>query len=296
MKAMSKRDKGGLPSQLQTALVQARLRDEAAARWQCEETSRLKTLFVANMSHEFRTPLNSIIGFSELLAGELFGPLNAKQKRYIQNIHQSDKHLLALIDDILNFSTVDVGKIDLRPEPILLAEALNTAVELLREQAMKKGIGLELRVEKEPIEILADPLRLNQILFNLLWNAVKFTPGGGSVTVTARRAQRTDSDFATRTSGPDGFAEITIQDTGIGLKAEDLGRLFQEFVRLDNVRILAAEGAGLGLALTKRLVELHGGIVFAASEGEGRGSTFTVRLPLAAPRVQRRGLSPREGP
>lgn len=295
MKVMSKRDKGGFPNQLQTALMQARLRDEAAARWRCEETSRLKTLFVANMSHEFRTPLNSVIGFSELLAGEVFGPLNAKQKRYIQNIHQSSKHLLALIDDILNFSKVDVGKIDLRPEPVLLAEVLDAAVELLRGQAMKKGIRLELHVEKEPLEILADPLRLNQILFNLLWNAVKFTPGGGSVTVAAKRARRTDSDFATRTSAPDGFAEITIQDTGIGMKAEDLGRLFQEFVRLDNARILAAEGAGLGLALTKRLVELHGGSVFAASEGEGRGSTFTVRLPLAAPRVQHGGLSLREG-
>lgn len=296
MKAMLKRDKGGLPRQLQTVLVQARLRDEAAARWRCEETSRLKTLFLANMSHEFRTPLNSIIGCSELLKGELFGPLNAKQKRYLQNILQSGKHLLALIDEILHFSKVDVGKIDLRPEPILLAEVLVAAMELMRGQALKKGITLELHVEKEPLKILADPLRLNQILFNLLWNAMKFTPGGGSVTVTARRARCTDSDFATGTSAPDEFAEITIQDAGIEMKAEDLGRLFQEFVRLDNARILAAEGAGMGLALTKRLVELHGGSVFAASEAEGRGSIFTVRLPLAAPRGQRGDCLPGKAP
>ncbi len=273
----------GFADQLAVAWEQARLREDAVERWQLEEAARLKALFIANMSHELRTPLNSVLGFSALLQDETFGTLNDKQRRYVENIHVSGTHLLALVDDILDLSKVEAGKIELRLEPLLLPDALESAVELLRGQVIKKGLALELQVGEGLPRILADPMRLRQILFNLLSNAVKFTPDGGRITVTAKIVSR--SEFTTRnlkseTATASEFVEIAVADTGIGIKPDDLPRLFQPFVRLDTALGAHAKGTGLGLALTKHLVELHGGQIFAASEGEGRGSTFTVRLPL----------------
>ncbi|MDE2180368.1 MAG: GAF domain-containing protein [candidate division NC10 bacterium] len=262
----------GVASQLTVVLEQARLREEAKERWRLEEASRVKALFIANMSHELRTPLNSVIGFAELLRDGVYGVLNEKQRRYTGHIHESGKHLLALISDILDLSKVEAGKIELHPELLLVADALEASVALLHDQAAKKSLALELQIEEGLPQIMADPVRLKQILFNLLSNAVKFTPDGGRVTVTAKTA-------------PGEFVDIAVADTGLGIKPEDLPRLFQEFVRLDTAIAQHAEGTGLGLALTKRLVELHGGTIAAVSEGEGRGSTFTVRLPLVpAPR------------
>lgn len=279
-------------NQLAVAFAHARLREEAAERWRCEQGSRVKTLFIANMSHELRTPLNSIIGFSELLEGGLSGPLNDKQKRYARNIHEAGKHLLALINDLLDLAKVEAGKIRLRPEPLLLPETLESAVMLMHGEAMRKGLTLEQQVEEGLPKILADPVRLNQILFNLLSNAVKFTPGGGQVRVAARLIQGSQlaghdelssgSELSTLNREPQrSFVEISVQDTGIGIKSEDLPKLFQPFVQLDSSFANRHQGTGLGLALTKQLVELHGGQIVAASDGEGRGSTFTVRLPLA---------------
>lgn len=273
----------GFAGQLAVAWEQVRLREEAAERWQLEEAARLKALFIANMSHELRTPLNSVLGFSTLLQDETFGALNDKQRRYVENIHVSGTHLLALIDDILDLSKVEAGKIELRLEPLLLPDAMESAIELLRGQVINKGLVFELQVGEGLPQMLADPVRLRQIIFNLLSNAVKYTPDGGRITVTAKMVSR--SEFGVSSSQPETasaseFVEIAVADAGIGIKPDDLPRLFQPFVRLDTALGAHAKGTGLGLALTKHLVELHGGQIFAASEGEGQGSTFTVRLPL----------------
>lgn len=273
----------GFAGQLAVAWEQVRLREEAAERWQLEEAARLKALFIANMSHELRTPLNSVLGFSTLLQDETFGTLNDKQRRYVENIHVSGTHLLALIDDILDLSKVEAGKIELRLEPLLLPDALESAIELLRGQVINKGLALELQVGEGLPQMLADPVRLRQIIFNLLSNAVKYTPDGGRITVTAKMVSR--SEFGVSSSQPETasaseFVEIAVADAGIGIKPDDLPRLFQPFVRLNTALGAHAKGTGLGLALTKHLVELHGGQIFAASEGEGYGSTFTVRLPV----------------
>lgn len=260
------------------ATVEERTRDLQAtnarlqkATRQAEEASRHKSQFLANMSHELRTPLNAILGFSELLQDPAFGPLIEKQGRYVGHIHSSGKHLLALINDLLDLSKVEAGRLELRPEPFTLADALTAAFEPFRVQVDAKGVALSLHLGEAPGTLVADPLRFKQILYNLLSNAVKFTPAGGSITVTARPSDTPE------------WVEIAVQDTGIGIKAEDLSRLFQEFTQLDSSIAKPHQGTGLGLALTKRLVDLHGGSVIATSPGEGQGSTFTVTLPLQPP-------------
>ncbi|MGB4782828.1 GAF domain-containing sensor histidine kinase, partial [Candidatus Methylomirabilis sp.] len=250
------------------ARVEDRTRELQAANVHLEAASRHKSAFLANMSHELRTPLNGILGFSDLLQDPTFGPLNEKQARYLGHIHTSGKHLLALINDLLDLSRVEAGKIELRPETFVLHEALTAALTEIRLQAEAKQLQLELQVDPALTTLTADPVRLKQIVLNLLSNAVKFTPEGGAVTVSA----------ASLTSG---WIEIAVQDTGIGIKAEDLSKLFQPFTQLESPVTMRNQGTGLGLALTKHLVELHGGQIAAASDGEGRGSTFTVCLPLS---------------
>ncbi|HET7853462.1 MAG TPA: MASE1 domain-containing protein [Candidatus Methylomirabilis sp.] len=233
-----------------------------------QEALRVKSEFLANVSHELRTPLNSIIGFSELLEEHTAGPLSEKHKRYAHNIWKSGKHLLRLINDLLDLSKMEAGKIELRPEAFQLPEALRGALTTLRPEAEAKGLKLQLDVETCPATLVADPTQFRQIIDNILSNAVKFTPQRGQVMVIARRIQ-------------DVFVEIVVADTGIGIKAEDFAKLFQPFTQLDPVLSKRFQGTGLGLALTKQLVELHGGHIWAESEGEGRGSTFTILLPVA---------------
>jgi PAS domain S-box-containing protein len=279
------------------ATVEARTRELQAANLQLEEASRHKSEFLATMSHELRTPLNSVLGFTALLEQQAYGPLTAKQARYVTHIHQSGQHLLALISDLLDLSKVEAGKLELRPEVLDLREALDAVLAELHPQAEAKRLTLELQVTDAPATLIADPLRFKQILCNLLSNAVKFTPAGGIVTVTTRRGSRGEGLGFSEGSRPDpipstlypgDFIEIAVADTGIGIPAEDLPKLFQPFTQLEPYLTRQHQGTGLGLALTKRLVELHGGQIFAASEGEGRGSTFTVRLPLGLPDETRR--------
>ncbi|MBF0328359.1 MAG: hypothetical protein HQL10_04315 [Nitrospirae bacterium] len=233
---------------------------------QAESASRAKSEFLANMSHELRTPLNSIIGFSEVLQDQLFGKLNEQQKDYIGDIKSSGKHLLSLINDILDLSKVEAGKMDMEQNVVQLKKALEQSVSILKEKALKGGANLELYVAPEAdIEIIADERKLKQIMFNLLSNAVKFTPEGGSVTVKAERL--------------DDFIEISVTDTGIGIKSEDMHKLFQEFSQLESPYHKKYEGTGLGLALTKKLIELHGGTIRLESE-YCKGSVFVVKLPL----------------
>jgi signal transduction histidine kinase len=263
-----------------------------AAKLQAEAASRAKSDFLANMSHELRTPLNSIIGFSEVLHDELCGKVNEQQKDYLNDISSSGKHLLSLINDILDLSKVEAGKMELELDTIHIMEIFKHSLSMLKEKAAKGGVSLRLDIAPEAdIEIGADERKLKQIMFNLLSNAVKFTPEGGSVRVTARRvslrgeAEAISRDEILRSAQNDNngnFIEISVSDTGIGIKPEDIPKLFQEFSQLESPHDKKYEGTGLGLALTKRLIELHGGTIRLES-AYGKGSTFIVTLPVRQP-------------
>jgi len=282
--------------------VQERTRELGAANEQLEAASRHKSEFLANMSHELRTPLNSILGFSQLLLDLTKGVLPEKQARYLAHIHSSGQHLLQLISDILDLSKVEAGKFVLNPETLNVATTLDDILVIARGLANKKSQTIQPDVAPDLPRLQADPVRFKQILFNLLSNAVKFTPESGTITVTARKVdqstgQGVDSSrpvdqLTTRPIDKAGeWLEIAVKDTGVGIKAEDLPRLFQEFVQLEATASQRHEGTGLGLALTKRLVEMHGGRIRAESEGQGHGATFTLVLPCTGP--ARRGS---EGP
>ncbi len=267
-------------ARLQEALVEA------------EDASRHKSTFLANVSHELRTPLNTIIGFSEVLRDQHFGPLTEKQARHVQNIHKAGHHLLQIIDDLLDLSKVEVGRVELHRKPVRIGELIAEAVAMIRDQAGKKNLVVE-SVPGESLPFLyADPSRVRQILTNLLSNAVKFTPPGGRVTVTAKRvhgSQFTVHGESSPSREPStvnceldrDFVEVSVKDTGIGIRPEDQPKLFQPFTRLEASHGAQCEGTGLGLVITRRLVEMHEGRICIESEGEGKGSTFTVTLPVA---------------
>jgi len=231
---------------------------------QLEIAGQHKSEFLANMSHELRTPLNAIIGFSEVLVEKMFGELNAKQEDYLKDIHSSGKHLLSLINDILDLSKIEAGRMDLEPSSFDVPNALANALTLIRERATRHSIALELQVDPQMGEIHADERKFKQILLNLLSNAVKFTPDGGKVEVSAKK------DGAT--------LEVAVRDTGIGIAPEDQQAVFEEFRQVGRHYTNKNEGTGLGLALTKRFVELHGGRLWLESE-PGKGSTFTFTIP-----------------
>jgi len=257
---------------------------------QAEEASRHKSEFLANMSHELRTPLNGILGFAELLQDPTFGSLNEKQTRYLGHIHTSGKHLLALINDLLDLAKVEAGKLNLRREVFDLAETLDAALHTIRPQAEAKGLALSLTVETVLPLLTADPLRITQILYNFLSNAVKATPEGGRITVTARTVRcaecRRGCAASHASDTPEGV-EIAVTDTGIGIAAEDMPKLFQAFTQLEPTLVKQRQGTGLGLVLARQLIELHGGNIWAVSEGVGHGSTFTICLPLVTPPRER---------
>ena len=262
--------------------LEAKARELEQANQQLRAGSRHKSEFLANMSHELRTPLNAILGFSELLQGQTPGPLTEKQARYVTNISTGGQDLLGLITDLLDLARVEAGRMELHIAPVNLREVIEAVLHEIRPKAAARGLSLELVVVEALPPVPADPIRLNQILQKLLSNAVKFNPVGGRVTVTARREPRT-SDMGE-------FVEIAVADTGIGIKAENLPMLFQTFTQLEPNFAKRYQGAGLGLSLTKRLVELHGGRILVESPGEGQGSTFKVQLPL-----KRRGAGPSGG-
>lgn len=257
---------------------------------QLERASQAKSEFLAAMSHELRTPLNAIIGFAELLEERIPGPLTDKQLRYVQHVLQGGRHLLALINDILDLGKVEAGELRLHLERISVADLLQGGVLGMRQAAIKKDVSLSLEIDRPMPAIAADPIRLRQVVDNLLSNAIKFTKPGGAVRVSARAVQ--GSAFRVqKESGPghepstmnperDGdFVEIAVCDTGIGIRAEDLPKLFTPFTQLDQSLARRHEGTGLGLALSKRLVDLHRGRIWAESPGDGKGSTFRVLLP-----------------
>ena len=247
------------------AIQNARLFREIEAKGrQLAAASQHKSEFLANMSHELRTPLNAIIGFSEVLVDRMFGELNEKQEEYLKDIYSSGTHLLSLINDILDLSKIEAGRMELEPEDFDLPAAIDDALLLLRERAGRRGIALERHVEAGVGEIRADARKVKQVLLNLLSNAVKFTPEGGRIDVRARLGE--------------GNAEISVTDSGIGIAAEDQEAVFEEFRQVGKAD-KKAEGTGLGLALCRKFVELHDGRIWVQSE-LGRGSTFTFTIPL----------------
>jgi len=231
---------------------------------QLEVANQHKSEFLANMSHELRTPLNAIIGFSEVLQERMFGEMNEKQAEYVGDIHESGRHLLSLINDILDLSKVEAGRMELDLARFDVPSAIGNALTLMRERASRHFVTLRSAVPEGIGEITADERKFKQILLNLLSNAVKFTPEGGRVDVRASREN--------------GRIEIAVTDTGIGIAPEDHEAVFEEFKQLGKDYTKKSEGTGLGLALTRKFVELHGGSIRVEST-PGKGSTFTFTLP-----------------
>ena len=268
----------------------ARLRRTTAA---AEAASRAKSVFLANMSHELRTPMNAIIGFSELLEDGRFSSLTDRQRRYVHNILSSAHHLLHLINDILDLSKVEVGRMELAYETFQIPEVIQDVSTVVRSLAVKKDLTLQAEIEPGVGALSADPAKMKQIIYNLLSNAIKFTPPGGRVTISARPVLR--EDYAARAAGKTGPGLlISVADTGIGIAAGDQERVFLEFEQADSSYAKQQQGTGLGLALTRRLVEMHQGAVWLESPGAGAGTTFYVLLPLA-PELQQPKDAPKRG-
>jgi signal transduction histidine kinase/putative methionine-R-sulfoxide reductase with GAF domain len=231
---------------------------------QIEAANRHKSEFLANMSHELRTPLNAIIGFSEVLGERMFGELNEKQAEYTDDILTSGRHLLSLINEILDLSKVEAGRMELELAEFDLPLAIENARTFVRERATKHGINLDVTIDERLGDFVGDERKIKQVLLNLLSNAVKFTPEGGWIGISARQA--------------DGSVEISVSDTGIGIAPEDQPKIFEEFRQVGSDYSHKTEGTGLGLTLAKKLVELHGGKIWVESE-VGKGSTFSFTLP-----------------
>ena len=258
--------------QLQALTELSEQLDERSRRVQAQNAelaraSRMKSEFLASMSHELRTPLNAIIGFSEALKDGLVGQLAPEQLDYAREVYQAGRHLLSLINDILDLSKVEAGKMELDVEEVAIEPLIDNALTILAERAARGGVALSRHIAPGVSSVEADGRKLRQVVYNLLSNAVKFTPRGGTVSVEA--------------SLHGGDLEISVADSGIGIAPEDLGRLFQPFVQLDSGIARRFEGTGLGLAMVKSLVELHAGTL--GVESHARGCTFWVRIPVARP-------------
>ena len=227
-----------------------------------------KDEFLANMSHELRTPLTSILGVAEILEIGLRGELNEQQRNSVQTIQESGEHLLALINDILDLSKIEAGKLEIEPDLVVVEDVCQASISLIKGMAHSKNLNLIYKNPDPQLTIWADSRRVKQIIVNLLSNAVKFTPAGGQINL--------DVDLDREL----GRVNFVVRDSGIGISQEDIGKLFQPFTQLDSRLTRQYEGSGLGLALVRRLVELHQGDVFVESEGiSGKGSQFTVWLP-----------------
>lgn len=247
------------------AMQNARLFQEVAAKGeQLHAASRHKSEFLANMSHELRTPLNAIIGFSEVLLERMFGELNAKQAEYLEDILGSGRHLLSLINEILDLSKIEAGRLELTPAPFDLRVTLEAALTFIRERAARQGIAVDLEIGPQVGDIVGDERKIKQVVLNLLSNAVKFTPSGGRIRL--------------RASPSDGAVVVSVSDTGIGIAAADREAVFEEFRQVGSDDARRREGTGLGLTLARKFVELHGGRIWVDSV-DGAGSTFTFTLP-----------------
>jgi signal transduction histidine kinase/CheY-like chemotaxis protein len=270
-----------LASQSAVAIHNARVyRQLEQKSRELEEAGQHKSEFLASMSHELRTPLNAVIGFSDVLLDRMFGELNERQDEYVRDIRNSGRHLLDLINEILDLSKVEAGRMELDLDAVSLEDLLVHGVAMVRERANQHGIAVHVDVEPDLGTAYGDELKLKQVVVNLLSNAVKFTGDGGSVTVTAARA------------GDE--AHVSVRDTGIGIEAGEQERIFEAFQRGGRAARTSAEGTGLGLTLSKRIVDLHGGRIWMESE-PGVGSTFSFAIPLAGEPAAETAASTRPG-
>jgi len=267
-----------------------------AAKKVAEASNVAKSEFLANMSHELRTPLNHIIGFTDLVVSQNFGDLNEAQLEYLNDVLGSSRHLLELINDILDLSKVEAGQVDLQLTDVDVRSLLENSLVLVKEKAMKHNLTLTTRISDTLVTIKADERRLKQVLYNLLYNAVKFTPDGGKIELSGHLIYiadmppeamqpgievQTGEDAENKTPGNGRKAlEIAVVDTGIGLKSEDQARVFNTFEQVEGSISRNYEGTGLGLAVSKNLVELHGGTIRVESDGIGKGSRFAFTIPV----------------
>jgi signal transduction histidine kinase len=246
-------------------LVAERTKDLTAANEELKGLDRLKSKFIDNMSHELRTPLNAIIGFSEVLQDEAFGPLNEKQKNYVSKVVMSGNHLLALINDVLDITEIESGKMKLAMAEISIKKLLEEALLIIKEKFFTHDFEVSLEIGDEIEFFKVDERLIKQIVNIGLSNAVKFTPNGGKIKISVNKS--------------DCEMEIIIKDTGIGIAIEDQAKLFNEFFQIENPHIKQFPGTGLGLFLAKKLVELHGGKIWVESDGLGKGTIFRFMLP-----------------
>jgi signal transduction histidine kinase/CheY-like chemotaxis protein len=251
--------------QRQVTEIAAQKRELEIANAQIAEISRLKSEFLANMSHELRTPLNAILGFSEILKDNLVELTVEQKQECLQNIHTSGKHLLELVNDVLDLSKIEAGRMELSYDRFGVFDAVREVHNVIRSLSERRDIDLSIKITPTELEVRADKSKFKQVLYNLLSNAIKFTAQGGRVWVSGR------SD--------DGELIIDVGDTGVGIPPEHHARIFDEFYQLDSATTRQVEGTGLGLSLTRRLVDLHSGRISLESE-PGKGSVFTVRIPL----------------
>jgi signal transduction histidine kinase len=262
----------------ETELVNVQLRDEVqqrqlaqrqleASKDAAEAANIAKSEFLANMSHELRTPLNAIIGFSDVLGECVFGPLNDKQGQYVTDILESGQHLLSLVNDILDLAKIESGSMEIQRVPVALARVIERSLQMFHERAVRQAIRLVGEIDPRVDVIDADERRLKQLLYNLLSNALKFTPAGGEVRVAVKQ----NADAVT----------IAVSDTGVGIAPDQHAKIFESFYQVDSTLTKIAQGTGLGLAVVRQIAELHEGSVTVESE-LGQGCTFVVTLPVTA--------------